>query len=504
MSQQTSRTKSLSSIGSLTVPLLPQTETNVDTNAPPSSSHTRNAYDNYHFSEREVDANKNATELFQLITSKKYEKAIKRLEENADEAATWHVIHNPNDTRECTNRQLPIHAACERLNKPDYPKFILCLLDTCSSCCKRMLLRDTHKVEDLVRRLVIAYPEGCKRVDHKGKLPIQIALQRHAPLPVIAMLLRSFPNYLSTVDDKHNLLADHLFTEKKTPKNEENMNTETKPPVKTSKWSIIAKRLNAAKSEEMKKAQKKNIDLISEAVKNLKQEPRPFEKPNRWSMIARSLEDAKIMNTSTPSTNQGRKQNLDKMFDAIKKLKQDTDVTDDSAATDTRTMALEKELKDTQNELQKSRMKIYALGLMNEKLKRSTETTDVPSHSILFSNDNTSAYDEEQPESTHPPTGVSSEEDSMYIAVLEDQIEALKRVIGSYAKLLMYLQEGTDITNQEWKYRMFENSKIDVLMEIKAWFNGDIVRELPIQMHITALLFENMIFDDEEYWSSEY
>ena len=73
-----------------------------------------------------------------------------------------------------TFRQLPIHMACGSLFRVE----------------DQALRQD---LEQLIARLVIAYPEGCSRLDHQGRYPLHECIWYNAAPPIVSALLMAAP-----------------------------------------------------------------------------------------------------------------------------------------------------------------------------------------------------------------------------------------------------------------------------------------------------------------------
>jgi hypothetical protein len=158
--------------------------------------------------EAECDFYTSPTILSRLILRQKYDAAIRRIRKAPRETSTWvsssRLIEEraaPDDCSEgsptsvtdsqreekqkkgrveCSYRQLPIHMACGALSL---------VVDT--------TLR--AQVEDLIGRLVLAYPEGCTKRDHQERLPLHEALWQNASPDTIGTLLMAYPE---GVDEK--------------------------------------------------------------------------------------------------------------------------------------------------------------------------------------------------------------------------------------------------------------------------------------------------------------
>ena len=160
--------------------------------------------------EKEVDFFTSPTLLSRLIQNQKFASAIARLEKQGpQESSVWVCTKrklpaalqyadvkcvsgsssqsassaksrssgkktNEKETGQYTFRQLPIHMACGGLFRVDDPAL-------------------RTDLEQLIARLVIAYPEGCARRDHQGRYPLHECIWYNAAPPIISALLMAAP-----------------------------------------------------------------------------------------------------------------------------------------------------------------------------------------------------------------------------------------------------------------------------------------------------------------------
>jgi len=118
------------------------------------------------------------TELYKLIKNREWDKAITRIKENGDEASTW--IIDRGDNIKVNWRSLPIHEACK--NKP---------------------------TEDLLKRIITAYPRGLQLKDTMGSLSLHSACREIADLSIITLLLKYYPEG-AQIKDNEGRLPLHL------------------------------------------------------------------------------------------------------------------------------------------------------------------------------------------------------------------------------------------------------------------------------------------------------
>ena len=120
---------------------------------------------------QEVDY-EHRTLLFRLLLKKDWTAAIARAESNPEEAATWIVTKGFNGSL----RFLPLHKSCV-LSPP----------------------------KEVIRKLLLAYPEGAKCRDQDGWLPLHCASFYGASADIIATLLEAHPKGAQLKDDEGRL-----------------------------------------------------------------------------------------------------------------------------------------------------------------------------------------------------------------------------------------------------------------------------------------------------------
>eukprot|EP00559_Dactyliosolen_fragilissimus_P001582 CAMPEP_0184855076 /NCGR_PEP_ID=MMETSP0580-20130426/403_1 /TAXON_ID=1118495 /ORGANISM="Dactyliosolen fragilissimus" /LENGTH=642 /DNA_ID=CAMNT_0027349497 /DNA_START=181 /DNA_END=2109 /DNA_ORIENTATION=- len=123
--------------------------------------------------EAQVDYDQGATELYQNIENKDWDKAISRIDVAPQEARTWVFRRENEDTSKMRWRLLPIHAVC--------------------------VFRSPLAV---IEALIKAYPDGTQMRDDQGTLPIHLACRNGASKGVVLTLLNAFPNSIRVKDHK--------------------------------------------------------------------------------------------------------------------------------------------------------------------------------------------------------------------------------------------------------------------------------------------------------------
>jgi len=134
----------------------------------------------------EVDFDRNITELYQAITSMRWNDAIEAMERNPDEAKTWVVRHyddrgSSGGSRDIMWRFLPIHSACAR-----------------------------QPPASVISALLKAYPDGAKCMDDQGMYALHYACGNQASREVIRILLMAFPD-AAKLRDPRGMLPIHYL-----------------------------------------------------------------------------------------------------------------------------------------------------------------------------------------------------------------------------------------------------------------------------------------------------
>jgi hypothetical protein len=114
-----------------------------------------------------------STLLISFIHSNHYNEAIHRLNDHPEEASQWAKTVQGDLSYE----RLPVHIACSNLTSAleAVPRFHL---------------------EQLILRLVVAYPKGCSMVDYDNRLPLHAAIWNNASPETVAMMLMADPTSL--------------------------------------------------------------------------------------------------------------------------------------------------------------------------------------------------------------------------------------------------------------------------------------------------------------------
>eukprot|EP00522_Entomoneis_paludosa_P008852 CAMPEP_0172448268 /NCGR_PEP_ID=MMETSP1065-20121228/7314_1 /TAXON_ID=265537 /ORGANISM="Amphiprora paludosa, Strain CCMP125" /LENGTH=805 /DNA_ID=CAMNT_0013199711 /DNA_START=38 /DNA_END=2455 /DNA_ORIENTATION=+ len=197
----------------------PSRKTTATYTPPPNFTATTSNSKEVASDDKEVDFFANPTILSRLIQNHKFAAAISRLEKQGpNEAAIWvctkrklpaalqfaeaknvsaatrsqssgsssgsgkgKAAGSSDNGSNYTFRQLPIHMACGSLFRVE----------------DQALRRD---LEQLIARLVIAYPEGCSRRDHQGRFPLHECIWYSAAPPIISALLMAAPDIAKIAD----------------------------------------------------------------------------------------------------------------------------------------------------------------------------------------------------------------------------------------------------------------------------------------------------------------
>lgn len=123
--------------------------------------------------EPEVDYDNGATNLYQQIEEKNWDRAISRIDAAPFEAKTWVCRHEHSNPKKLRWRLLPLHATC--------------------------VFRSPLSV---IESLISAYPDGPKMRDDQSMLPVHLACRNGASKGVVLTLLKAFPESISVRDRK--------------------------------------------------------------------------------------------------------------------------------------------------------------------------------------------------------------------------------------------------------------------------------------------------------------
>lgn len=121
----------------------------------------------------EVDYDNGATNLYQQIENKDWDKVITRAQFAPIEAKTWVCRREHNNSNKIRWRLLPIHATC--------------------------IFRSPLSV---IEALITAFPDGPKMRDDQSMLPIHLACRNGASKGVVLTLLKAFPDSINFKDRK--------------------------------------------------------------------------------------------------------------------------------------------------------------------------------------------------------------------------------------------------------------------------------------------------------------
>ena len=133
---------------------------------------------------REVDYERNVTQLYTLIEKKRWTKAIERCKQAPLEARTWVLRHENSQSgmRKLKWRLLPIHTA--------------------------VIFRAPVT---LIKSLTEAYPESPQQHDDQHMLPLHLACRTVSSQEVVSCLVTCYPNALYEEDHKGRIPIDFLL-----------------------------------------------------------------------------------------------------------------------------------------------------------------------------------------------------------------------------------------------------------------------------------------------------
>ena len=135
----------------------------------------------------EVDYDKNPTDLFQALEARQFsyaEEMCKQVHiQFSKECRTWVVARGQKkkDSNQLRFRALPLHAALV-FGAPD----------------------------DMVKKILNAYPQATRGRDVKGRLPIHLALEHNASEEVVSAVIEAFPKGMFAKDKKDMLPLDYV------------------------------------------------------------------------------------------------------------------------------------------------------------------------------------------------------------------------------------------------------------------------------------------------------
>lgn len=136
---------------------------------------------------REVDYDKNPTDLFQALEARQFSYADEMFSQAnmlfTKECRTWVVARGQKkkDSSQLRFRALPLHAALV-FGAPD----------------------------DMIKKILNAYPKATRGRDVKGRLPIHLAMEHNASEEVVSLILEAFPKGFLARDKKDLVPLDYV------------------------------------------------------------------------------------------------------------------------------------------------------------------------------------------------------------------------------------------------------------------------------------------------------
>lgn len=166
----------------------------------------------------QVDFEKNITQLYEAITSTKWDDAIRAAQRRPNEVKTWVVRHYEEDgetSREVMWRFLPIHSACARKPPAELIAALLKAYPDGAKCVDDQGMYPLHYAcgnqasREVIRQLIMAYPEAAKKADPRGMLPIHyVACWGPSSTAVIDMILVANRDVATAQDEDGNTPMD--------------------------------------------------------------------------------------------------------------------------------------------------------------------------------------------------------------------------------------------------------------------------------------------------------
>ncbi|KAG7366219.1 ankyrin repeat domain protein [Nitzschia inconspicua] len=151
------------------------------------------------------------TLLFKLLLKKDWKAACARAETNPEEAATWIVTKGFNGNL----RFLPLHKACVLQPPEDVIEKLLAAYPDGSKCRDQDGWLPVHCAcfyganDIVVTTLLGANPKGTQSKDDEGRLPLHYACLKGASQSVVDVLLENFPKGAMSKDDEGRLPIHH-------------------------------------------------------------------------------------------------------------------------------------------------------------------------------------------------------------------------------------------------------------------------------------------------------
>jgi hypothetical protein len=175
--------------------------TNSSTNHPQASQSTILPSQMNRPEDQECDFYRNPTILSRLVQNQKYEAAMARLEKRGPaEVSVWVCTMlpttgdaSPKDVgMGSSNSSAPFEVAGEE-DRPQYAYRQLPLHAACAALFRVADASLRDDLEALIAHLVVAYPEGCARRDHKGRLPLHEVIWHDASPDLVSAILMAYP-----------------------------------------------------------------------------------------------------------------------------------------------------------------------------------------------------------------------------------------------------------------------------------------------------------------------
>ncbi|KAL7519835.1 hypothetical protein ACHAWX_004584 [Stephanocyclus meneghinianus] len=133
----------------------------------------------------ECDYDKNPTDLFQALEAREFEYAFEMYEQTNEQftkdCKTWVIAKGVQKGQQLRFRALPLHAAIV-FDAPD----------------------------ELIIKILRAYPKATRGRDVKGRLPIHLAYEHQASEQIIALIIDAFPKGFFAKDKKEMTPLDHI------------------------------------------------------------------------------------------------------------------------------------------------------------------------------------------------------------------------------------------------------------------------------------------------------
>ncbi|KAL7462124.1 hypothetical protein ACHAXS_002515 [Conticribra weissflogii] len=136
----------------------------------------------------ECDYDKNPTDLFQALEARQFSYAHEMHKDSnakfAKDCRTWVIARGKSDEKMLRFRALPLHAAIV-----------------------------FGAEDDLIKKIMMAYPKAARGRDVKGRLPIHLAYEKDVSDEIIDLLVKEFPKGFIAKDKKNMTPVDHIKEE---------------------------------------------------------------------------------------------------------------------------------------------------------------------------------------------------------------------------------------------------------------------------------------------------